>query len=54
MFSFIKKYTETLHGVDWCGDIALVIFVAIFVAMLYTALRADKTYIDELEQIPFK
>lgn len=53
MFSFIKKYAAGIVGVDIFPDIALAIFVAVFAAMLWFALRAEKQYIKELEQIPF-
>lgn len=52
MFSFVKKYTESLSGADLYGDVALVVFALVFVAMLWFALRANKNYIHELEQIP--
>ena len=45
MFSFIKKYTETLGGADLYGNVALVIFVMVFIGMLWVALKADKGYI---------
>jgi uncharacterized membrane protein len=53
MFSFIKKYAVGIAGIDIFPDIALAIFVTVFAAMLWIALRADKKYIQELEKIPF-
>ncbi|MBK7148693.1 MAG: cbb3-type cytochrome c oxidase subunit 3 [Bacteroidetes bacterium] len=53
MFSFVKKYTESLGGAEFYGDAALLVFVIVFAGMLWMALRADKNYIHELEQIPF-
>ncbi|MDW8274473.1 MAG: CcoQ/FixQ family Cbb3-type cytochrome c oxidase assembly chaperone [Chitinophagales bacterium] len=52
MFSFIKKYAAGITGIDIFPDIALVIFVLVFVAMMWFAFRADKKYISELEKIP--
>ncbi|MBX2902253.1 MAG: CcoQ/FixQ family Cbb3-type cytochrome c oxidase assembly chaperone [Chitinophagales bacterium] len=52
MFSFIKKYATGISGIDIFPDISLVIFVLVFAAMLWFALRADKKYIKELEEIP--
>jgi cbb3-type cytochrome oxidase subunit 3 len=52
MFSFIKKYAESLNGVDVYGDIGLVIFVVIFLGAVLFALKANKGYIDELAALP--
>jgi len=52
MFSFIKKYAESLDGVGIYGDIGLVLFVIVFVGVLFVTLTANKEYIAELAQIP--
>jgi hypothetical protein len=52
MFSFIKKYTEGLAGVDIYGDIGLLIFVVIFLGAVLFALKANKAYIAELASLP--
>jgi cbb3-type cytochrome oxidase subunit 3 len=52
MFSFIKKYAESLAGVDIYGDIGLVLFVIVFAGVLIVTLTANKEYIAELAQIP--
>lgn len=52
MFSFIKKYTESLAGVDLYGDLALVIFVVVFAGVLIVTLSANKEYIAGLAQLP--
>jgi cytochrome c oxidase cbb3-type subunit 4 len=52
MFSFIKKYAETINGVDAYPKIGLFLFVVVFVGMVWFALKADKSYIAELEQLP--
>ena len=52
MFSFIKKYAESLVGVDIYGDIGLLLFVLVFVGAVVFALKANKSYISELAQQP--
>ena len=52
MFSFIKKYAESLSGVDIYGDIGLLLFVLVFIGAVLFALKADKTYIAELAEQP--
>ena len=52
MFSFIKKYAESLSGVDIYGDLGLVLFVTVFLAAVIFALKANKDYISELAQQP--
>lgn len=54
MFSFIKKYATGISGIDIFPDIALAIFMAVFIAMLWFAIRANKNYIKEVENIPFE
>lgn len=52
MFSFIKKYAESMNGVEVYPKIALVLFGIVFIGMVWFALKADKNYIRELEQMP--
>jgi len=52
MFSFIKKYAESLNGADIYGDIGLVLFVVVFLAAVVFALKANKDYIADLAQLP--
>lgn len=54
MFSFIKKYAESIAGIDIYPNIALAIFLLVFASMIWFAIRADKKYISELEQIPLE
>ncbi len=54
MFSFMKKYAESISGIDVYPNVALAIFLVVFAGMIWFALKADKQYIHELEQIPFK
>lgn len=53
MFSFIKKYAETLQGAEVYPKIAMVLFLIVFVGMVWFALKADKNYINELNHLPF-
>ena len=53
MFSFIKKYPETLNGVDIYGDIGLVLFVIVFIGAVFFAMKANKEYLAELSSLPF-
>lgn len=52
MFSFIKKYAETLNGAEVYPKFAMFLFLIVFLAMLWFGLRADKKYISELEHMP--
>ena len=52
MFSFIKKYASDIQGIDLYPNIALFLFLSVFVFMIYVTLRADKKYIDEIAHLP--
>lgn len=52
MFSFIKKYAETLQGVDIYPKISLIIFFTVFCVMLILLLKMSKKSISEMERIP--
>lgn len=52
MFSFIKQYAQSMSGVEIYPKISLVLFLAVFAGMVWFALKADKNYIHELEQLP--
>lgn len=52
MFSFIKKYAETMNGAVVYPKVAMFLFLIVFVAMVWFALKADKGYIHELESMP--
>ena len=53
MFSFIKKYAETIQGIDVYPKVAIFLFLLVFIGMIWFALKADKGYIKELENLPF-
>jgi hypothetical protein len=52
MFSFIRKYAESMTGADIYPNIGIVLFMLVFAAMVLFAIKADKGYIHELEQMP--
>ena len=52
MFSYIKKYAETMNGAEVYPKFAMFLFLIVFLAMLWFGLKADKKYISELEQMP--
>jgi cbb3-type cytochrome oxidase subunit 3 len=52
MFSFFKRYAETIAGVGVYPKISLVIFFIFFIALLWFTYRADKNYIQEQANIP--
>lgn len=54
MFSFIRKYAESVSGIEIYPKIAIFCFLVVFIGMIWFALRADKKYIEELENIPFE
>lgn len=52
MFSFIRKYAETISGAELYPKIALFLFLLVFLGMILIAWKADKKYISEVEQLP--
>ncbi len=52
MFSFFKRYAETIAGVGVYPKISLVIFFVFFIALLWFTFRANKQFIDEQANIP--
>jgi len=52
MFSFIKKYADTLQGVDLYPKISLLIFFTVFCLIIIALLRMKKETIEEMERIP--
>ena len=52
MFSFIRKYAESMTGADIYPNIGIFLFLVVFAAMVWFAVKADKNYIKELEQMP--
>ncbi|MFN8311006.1 MAG: CcoQ/FixQ family Cbb3-type cytochrome c oxidase assembly chaperone [Chitinophagales bacterium] len=52
MFSFFKNYAATMSNVEIYPKIALFLFLTVFIWMIVIAVRADKRYISEIEQLP--
>lgn len=52
MFKFIKKYAESMDGIDIYPMISLVIFFIFFVALLYYVKKMDKSKVNEISRIP--
>jgi cbb3-type cytochrome oxidase subunit 3 len=52
MFSFFRRYAETIAGVNVYPKISLIIFFVFFIALLWFTFKADKKYIQEQANIP--
>ena len=52
MFSFFRRYAETIAGINVYPKISLIIFFVFFIALLVFVFKADKGYIKEMENIP--
>lgn len=54
MFSFIKKYTETMQGINFYPIFSLLIFVAFFVGVLWYVKVMDKKHVEAIKNLPFE
>lgn len=52
MFKFIKKYAESIDGINIYPIISLLIFFVFFVVLLYYVKKMDKTKVKEISRIP--
>jgi len=52
MFSFFRNYAATINSIDVYPKVALFLFLSVFIAMIFIALKADKKYIEEIEHLP--
>lgn len=52
MFKFIKKYAESMDGINIYPMISLVIFFLFFVVLLFYVKKMDKTKVTEISRIP--
>lgn len=52
MFKFIKKYAESMDGINIYPMISLVLFFLFFVVLLYYVKKMDKTRVNEISRIP--
>ncbi|MEY3539479.1 MAG: hypothetical protein RL188_896 [Bacteroidota bacterium] len=54
MFSFIKKYTETMDHSTIYPIFSLLVFVAFFVGVLWYIKVMDKKEVDTIKQLPLE
>jgi cytochrome c oxidase cbb3-type subunit 3 len=54
MFSFIKKYTETMDHSTIYPIFSLLVFVAFFVGVLWYVKVMDKKEVDSIKQLPLE
>jgi hypothetical protein len=54
MFKFIKKYAESIDGINIYPIISLLIFFLFFVVLLYYVKRMDKNKVKEISRIPLE
>ena len=54
MFSFFRNYAATIDSIDVYPKVALFLFLFVFIGMILIALKADKNYIKEIEQLPLQ
>ena len=52
MFKFVKKYAESIDGVNIYPMISLLIFFIFFVVLLYYVKKMDKQRVKEISKIP--
>ncbi|MCS6934909.1 MAG: hypothetical protein NZM35_07145 [Chitinophagales bacterium] len=52
MLSFIKKYAVGISHVEIYPKVALIIFFAVFLAMIYYAFAVDRKEIEKMARIP--
>lgn len=53
MLKFIKGYVSGIDGIEIYPIISFIIFFVFFLAVTYYVIRAKKSYIDELSNLPF-
>ncbi len=54
MFSFIRKYAETINGAEIYPVISLTIFVLLFCAMLFYAWKLSSKTVEESINLPLE
>ncbi|SHJ43696.1 hypothetical protein SAMN04488028_101111 [Reichenbachiella agariperforans] len=48
-----KYYFEQIHNVEIWPIISLSIFFVFFIGLLWWVFRVDRSYIDEMKNLPF-
>ncbi len=54
MYSFIKKYTETMQDINIYPIFSLLVFVAFFVGVLWYVKVMDKEEVDAIKNLPLE
>jgi cytochrome c oxidase cbb3-type subunit 3 len=54
MFSFIKKYTETMHDQTIYPIFSLVVFVAFFIGVIWYVKSMDKHEEHQMKNLPLE
>ena len=54
MLKFIKGYASNIDGIEIYPILSFIIFFLFFLAVLYYVITANKTYIEELSNLPFE
>lgn len=54
MLKFIKGHMTSLDGVSIYPIITLILFMAIFLGAVYLAVRAKKSFVAEMENLPLE
>ncbi len=52
MFSFIKKYTETMQDIQFYPIFSLLVFVAFFIGVLWYVQVMDKNEVNKIKNLP--
>ncbi|MCS6823636.1 MAG: CcoQ/FixQ family Cbb3-type cytochrome c oxidase assembly chaperone [Cytophagaceae bacterium] len=53
MLKYVKHHLTSISGIDIYPLISFLMFFVFFIALTIWVLRADKTYIQKLKNIPF-
>lgn len=54
MFSFIKKYTETMKDIQFYPIFSLLVFVAFFIGVLWYVKVMDQSELDTIKNLPLE
>jgi len=54
MYSFIKKYTETMQNQNIYPLFSLLVFLVFFVAVLWYVKVLDKKEVEEIKNLPLE
>lgn len=54
MFSFIKKYTETMENSTIYPIFSLLVFVVFFIGVLWYVKVMDKKEVESIKQLPLE